>query len=115
MHAPTTLRDRLNRIRSALPSPASAVTLTGADLDQLLGAPDEVDPIGDLTVQEIAAEIGKAESTVRTWLTSNGGIPGAYKLHGREWRVPPAALKAYLRRGGTAERPGDDLPSWDDA
>lgn len=108
-----TLRTRLHRLRSALPSSASAVTLTREDLDELLGRPDEVDPVGDLTVQDIARELGKAESTVRTWLTSHGGIPGAYKLHGHEWRVPPSALREYLRRGGKAEEP-DDLPSWDE-
>lgn len=110
-----TLRARLDRIRSVLPSSASSVTLTREDLDELLGRPDQVDPIGDLTVQDIAEELGKAESTVRTWLTSSGGIPGAYKLHGREWRVPPSALREYLRRGGKAEpEDGGRLPSWDE-
>lgn len=51
--------------------------------------------IADLTCAEAAAELGRRPSTVRTWCAS-GRIPGAYRLHGREWRIPRAGLRAYL-------------------
>lgn len=96
-----TLRERLERMRSALPGPSSSVTLTREDLDALLGHPDEIDPVADLTVAQVAEETGRAVSTIRTWL-GRGDIPGAYRLHGREWRIPRSALREYLRRGGQA-------------
>ena len=92
-----TLHDRLRQLASALPSDDSAVTLTRADLVALLE--DEVDSesvraLGDLTVDEVAEEVGRAPSTVRTWLIA-GGLKG-YKLRRRDWRVTRAALRAFL-------------------
>lgn len=36
---------------------------------------------------------GRKPSTVRGWCEA-GKLPGAYRLRGREWRIPPAALAA---------------------
>ena len=44
-----------------------------------------------MTVDEAAERIGRSPSTVRAWCR-DGSLPGAYRLRGREWRVPPAAL-----------------------
>lgn len=57
----------------------------------------------DLTVEEVAQRFGRNASTVRGWVTQ-GIMPGAYRLRGREWRVPVASLRAFEdaeRRGGT--------------
>ena len=56
----------------------------------------------DFTVTELAARFGRKPSTVRGWLDREL-IPGAYRFHGREWRVPAAALAAFEAR----QRPGE--------
>src|SRR6266849_9524820 len=48
----------------------------------------------DLTVDALAALFGKRPSTVRAWI-ERGDFPGSYKLHGKEWRVPPSAVEAF--------------------
>ena len=72
------------------------------------------DVLTDLTLDEVANAIGRAVSTVRTWCNS-GRLPGAYRLNGRDWRVPRSALEA-LRNGkpGAVERAGRpaDLAAW---
>src|SRR5713101_3766307 len=50
----------------------------------------------DLTVDALAALFGKRPSTVRAWI-ERGDFPGSYKLHGKEWRVPPPPLDAFQR------------------
>ena len=51
-------------------------------------------PTIDRTVHDVATLFGKRPSTVRAWI-ERGDFPGSYKLHGKEWRVPPAALDAF--------------------
>ena len=62
-------------------------------------------PPADLTVPGVAARFGRHPSTVRAWL-ERGKLPGAYRLRGREWRIPPAALAAFeaAERAQWAER-----------
>lgn len=80
-----------------------AVTLpVGWLREQLDAEPEDEDELADLTVDEIAEELDRAPSTVRGWL-GRGEIPEAYRLQGREWRVPRSALRRYLDRQG-AER-----------
>lgn len=55
-------------------------------------ATDE-EPLADLPVERVAEVLGRAPSTIRAWLHA-GELEG-YKLHGREWRVTRAALRAY--------------------
>ncbi len=52
-------------------------------------------PLGDLTLTQVATATGRAVSTIRTWANS-GKLPGAYKLNGRDWRIPSSALRAFL-------------------
>ena len=68
----------------------------------------------DLTIPALAELFGKRPSTVRAWV-ERGDFAGAYKLHGKEWRVPLAALEAFqdsqrrhtrTNRGGKAARVG---------
>lgn len=97
-----TLHDRIRRIVDPLP-PGASVSLPAdvlrswleqADEDAPPPAPDEC---FDLTVASAAELVGRAPSTVRGWCAS-GTLPGAYRLQGREWRVPRASLAA-LRNG----------------
>lgn len=82
-----------------------------------LGGTAESDRISDLTVQEVADELGRQPSTVRGWLGS-GDLDG-YKMNDREWRVPPEALRAFVeaQRDARPDRAGAgaraaDLGSW---
>jgi excisionase family DNA binding protein len=54
-----------------------------------------VEGLRDLTVEEMAELSGRAASTVRGWLASKK-IAGAYRLMGREWRVPREAFRRFL-------------------
>lgn len=72
-----------------------------------------------MTVAEVAEATGRAVSTVRTWCTE-GRLPGAHRLRGREWRIPQEALEALFDgedrpRGGGAERlevPKGGIAAW---
>ena len=48
----------------------------------------------DLTIQDLAERFGKRPSTLRAWV-ERGDFPGAYKLHGKEWRVPRRAVEDF--------------------
>ena len=107
-----TLHDRLRQLASALPSDDSAVTITRADLMALLEEGGDPATLGsDLTAQET----GRARSTVRGWLIA--GMLRGYKLNGRDWRIPRAALRDYLTAQTRAwEPPGGtgnvDITAW---
>ena len=51
----------------------------------------------DLTIRDLAQVFGKRPSTVRAWV-ERGDFPGAYKLNGKEWRVPASAVEAFQDR-----------------
>lgn len=115
-------RDRLIALAEALPEGA-AVHLDAAALLRLAGVeasePTESahQPIADLTCEEAGEELGRAASTIRTWC-GRGAIPGAYRLHGREWRIPRASLRRYLDQQAEGKREAGrdgepvDLGSW---
>jgi excisionase family DNA binding protein len=114
-----TALERLRQIVTALPSDDSAVTFTRAGLVALLDAGDDgaVSPEAgpDLTVEEVGKETGRAPSTVRGWL--NAGALRGYKLNGRDWRVPRAALVDYLSKQTEATDPSSetaevDITAW---
>lgn len=105
-----TLRDLLESL------PTDALLPVGFILEELgVEQGGDVGPLGDLTLQQVAEATGRAVSTVRTWCNS-GRLPGCYRLNGRDWRVPRAALEA-LRNGKpepAADRPSRpaDLAAW---
>lgn len=75
----------------------------------------------DLTVDELAAKLNRGASTIRTWL-ARGELEGAYRNHGREWRIPLAAVDALQRSQSkrhasdgsttTPTKTPTDLSSW---
>ena len=69
---------------------------------------------GDLTLQQVATEVGRAVSTIRTWCNGRR-LQGAYRLNGRDWRIPRAALRKFLDGQGRGETraQGDDV-DWED-
>lgn len=113
--------DRLRALAEALPDGASVV-LSKAQLFALADGPPDAAPIPDVadsTVEQLAARFERSPSTVRAWCEA-GLLPGAYRLRGREWRVPESAVEAFVEqerrgRGDEAEcvssrRP--DLGAW---
>ena len=69
---------------------------------------------GDMTLGQVANEVGRATSTVRTWLNSKR-LQG-YKLNGRDWRVPRIALRTFLDDQGNAcpDQVQNTDGNWDD-
>lgn len=88
-----TALERLRQAAELLPV-GTSLTVTREALLEALGAAVPATPGADLTVGELSAHYHRAPSTVRAWLEA-GRFPGAYKLNGRDWRVPPAALEAF--------------------
>ena len=94
------LADRLRGLAERLP-PGGSLTLTRDGLLGLAAADDGQTahdaPQGDLTVAELGARLHRAASTVRQWC-ERGRFEGAYKLNGRDWRVPLVALDGFLTK-----------------
>ena len=61
----------------------------------------------DLTIVGLAELFGKRPSTVRAWV-ERGDFPGAYKLNGREWRIPLSAVEAFRH----SQRRLNGLSAW---
>jgi predicted DNA-binding transcriptional regulator AlpA len=127
----TALLHALRTIADALP-PGSSVTLEGAwlraQLEEAGNAEDHEEPtghgLGDLTVEQVAQELGRSGSTVRGWLAA-AEFPNAFKLNRREWRIPIGDVRAFIDRQRPAVTPNaeaaparrsprmhDDLGSW---
>ena len=111
---------RLRVLADAVP-PGGSVSLPADWLREELAAIDAGRcAVGDeLTVDLVAVRLRRAPSTVRGWCEA-GELPGAYRLRGREWRIPARALDAFLTaerktraRRGVARGPvEDDLSAW---
>lgn len=85
----------LRALATALPAGAS-VPVPREWLLELLG-PAKASPaaeVADSTVDDLARRYSRAASTVRGWIEA-GQFPGAYRLRGREWRVPLSGLTAF--------------------
>lgn len=86
-------REHLRALVDASPEGAM-LSVPRAWLVALLGdAEPGVGPV-DLTVTDLAERFDRSPSTVRGWVEV-GKFPGAYRLQGREWRVPAAGLAAF--------------------
>jgi len=85
-------RDALRRLAEALP-PGAPLTVPREWILALLGDGGATDG-PDYTVAELAAVFSRSESTVRGWC-DGGEFEGAYKLGGKSWRVPRAAVPAF--------------------
>lgn len=68
------------------------------------------EPLVDLTVQQVAALFSRGDSTVRTWL-SEGRFPSAYRLQGREWRIPAGDVEQMQRAERERHRRGREQPA----
>ena len=119
--------EQLRTAAAALP-PGTLVTLPREALLDVLGGRggdgaaatggDGSPPVAvDLTVTDLAQRFRRHPSTIRQWLES-GRLEG-YKLFGREWRVPLAAVAAFQdqqshgpEREGSLARGAPSLGDW---
>ena|SRR2546422_821619 len=108
-----TLADRLRELAERLP-PGGSLTLTRDGLLDLAavdgGQADQPAAQADFTVAELAARFHRSASTVRDWC-EHGCFEGAYKLNGRDWRIPVSSLDAFLAEQG-GKRPAAQLGAW---
>jgi helix-turn-helix protein len=109
--------EQLRELAERLPDGAALTLPKAALLEALAGGSSQTSaiapaPPGDRTVAELAVQFHRKPSTVRGWLEA-GRFPGAYKLRDRDWRVPAAALDAFLAQE-RAPRParGARLSAW---
>jgi predicted DNA-binding transcriptional regulator AlpA len=65
----------------------------------------------DLTIRDLAQLCGTQPSTVPGWV-ERGDFPGAYKLHGKEWRVPVNAVEAFQDRQRGRAKSQPRLSAW---
>ncbi len=104
--------DRLRELAERLP-PGGSLTLTREGLLELAadeGQTEQRAARADFTVAELAARFHRSPSTVRDWC-EHARFEGAYKLNGRDWRIPQAAVDTFLveQRG---EKPVSPLGAW---
>ena len=110
-----TLHELLAAMIEPMPEAASITLPVGwlrAQLEEDGGGLTAEEPIVDLTAEEFAELLGRKPSTIRGWLIA-GEIVEAYKLKGREWRIPRAAARRYLdaqRNGGGQTPVAEELP-----
>jgi len=111
--------ERLRKAVELLPAGVCVTAQREALLEALGGAveaPSALSPgdltVADLAVADLAERFRRSPSTIRGWLET-GRFPGAYKLNGRDWRVPIDGVQAFEnhqrgRRGQTEV----DLSGW---
>ena len=117
----TTISHRLATMVEGMPDGAM-ITLPVEVIRSWLeedGLIEPEDALIDMTVVEVAERLNRSPSTVRGWCGS-GALEGAYRLRGREWRIPPGRLRAFLdseakSRGGRMRPRAEediDLGAW---
>ena len=87
----------LSALRSWLSTLAEAHALVPASevLDRLPATTRAGDDtLAALTVQQAGELLGRSASTTREY-ARQGLLPGAYRQQGREWRIPPDAIRAF--------------------
>src|SRR6266516_2903943 len=104
-----TLED-LRELAARLPS-GSSITLPRDALLEAVGEQIRSQPSAGLTVGEVAARFHRATSTVRAWVEA-GRFIDAYKLEGRDWRIPESSVAAFIaaQKRGPAHQP--DIGAW---
>lgn len=103
--------ERLRAIVEGMP-PDGAVTLPVAFLTGLIESEGAEPGMGKLlTLGDVAEIAGRSVSTIRSWCNS-GQIAGAFRLQGRDWRIPAADLQRFIERQQSAEY---ELPTVHDA
>lgn len=80
-----------------------------------LNAPVVVEADGDLSCADVAALLHRKPGTIRAWCF-RAEIVGAYRLNGKDWRIPRKSLRAYLDKQSAGQCPvgasSVDLGAW---
>jgi hypothetical protein len=80
-----------------------------------LASPLPEETVGDLSCADVATALHRKSGTIRGWCF-RGELVGAYRLNGRDWRIPRAWLRAYLDLQSAGKSPVNvehvDLGSW---
>lgn len=112
-----TAADRLAQALELLPQ-GTVVSLPREALLEALQTPQRSDAGAEHTVADLAARFHRGASTIRGWLEA-GRFPGAFKLRGRDWRIPPTAIRAFIQAqqengaaAGARARSGRRLGDW---
>ena len=97
-----TLEKKIAAMIEHLPQGVESVTFSTDWLRAELDIGSDVQ--ADLTVEQVAEQLGRAPSTIRGWCI-DGRLRG-YKLNHREWRVPRGAVRDYLenQRNGSGRQ-----------
>lgn len=107
------LSDRLRELADRLP-PGGSLTLTRDGLLELAEGdevpPGEPTPGADFTIAELAERFHRSASTIRGWC-EHGCFEGAYKLNGRDWRIPYAGVDSFLSKQ-RGEHGVSELGAW---
>ena len=82
----------------------------GVHASQEAATPAPATPV-DLSIRDLAQLFGKQSSTVRAWV-ERGDFPGAYKLNGKEWRVPLGAVEGFQNLQRQRSRPISKVSAW---
>ncbi len=72
--------------------------------------PDAPAVPADFTIVELAARLHRSPSTIRGWC-EHGRFDGAFKLNGRDWRIPQASVDEFLNQQ-RGHRPAPELGAW---
>lgn len=73
------------------------VSLLRALMASVEGTVTLMDPVEvDLTCEGVGGLLGRDASVIREWCRE-ARFPGAYKLRGKEWRIPRQALNDFQR------------------
>jgi excisionase family DNA binding protein len=94
--------DRIRQMIAGVPDEA-AIVLPVPILRTLVEVDAADDALGDLTVTQEGALVGRRPSTVRAWIRD--GRLEAYRLNKRDYRVTRVALAAFLEQERTRTRP----------
>jgi hypothetical protein len=107
------LGDRLRELAERLP-PGASLSLTREGLLELAGReedePDQPQGQRDFTIADLAARFHRSASTIRGWC-EHRCFEGAYKLNGRDWRVPVKGVDAFLSKQ-RGEPPLTEFGAW---
>ena len=94
----TSVADRLRELAGRLPPGGSIVLTREGLLDLAAVVASPVEPLAapdEFTVGEVARRFHRSASNVRGWC-EHGRFEGAYKLNGRDWRIPQAGVDAFV-------------------
>lgn len=112
--------DRIREMIANVEDATAPVTLPKVWVEELLNAHTPrrselgPEPLGGYTIAQVAAAFHRDHTTIWAWVQA-GEFSGAYRLQGREWRLPLKGIEAFLARQQAPREKGRrqiSLGSW---